>query len=175
MRKLGLALIVVVLGLVCVITIFRRSVDGLRAELTIENADTGIPGITKVYGARLINRSLKPVRVQYCDFVDDSMTHGEMVAYAVERWDGIAQQWRTTVRANERDFCRPFPIGIVRAKLTSRLLWPGQSISTEQETTAAQDGFEIGNKARFVIFAALASDRSAQFATPEFVIDQHRK
>jgi hypothetical protein len=175
MRKPGLAYVAVVLALVSVIAVFGGPNDGLQAELSTEKADIGIPGITKMYEARLINRSLWPIRVQYCDFVDDSMTHGEEVAYTVERWDDVTRQWKTTVRANGRDFCRPFPLGIVRAKLTTRLLWPGQTLSTGQEATAARDGFDIGDKARFVIFAGPAGDRAAQIATAEFFIDQHRE
>jgi hypothetical protein len=173
MRKLGLALVVVVLVLACVLAVVGGPSDGLRAELNTENADIGIPGITKMYEARLTNRSRWPIRIQYCDFVDDAMAHGEEVAYTIERWDDVAQHWTTIVRANGKDFCRPYPLGIIRAKLTSRLLWPGQSISTGQEATAARDEFVIGDKARFVIFAAPARDRSAQLATAGFVIDQH--
>ena len=74
----------------CVITVLGGPANGLRAELNIENADSGIPGVTKMYETRLINRSRWPIRFHYCDFVDDAMAHGEELAYTVERWDGVA-------------------------------------------------------------------------------------
>jgi hypothetical protein len=166
--------IVVVVVFASVITVLGGPADGLRAELKIEVADIGVPGITKMYEARLINHSSWPIRVHYCDFVDDAMTHGEEVAYTVERWDALAHEWRTVVRANGQDFCRPYPLGIVRSKLTSRLLWPGQSLATGEEATAARDGFSIGDTARFVIFTAPGQNQTRQIATGEFVIDEHR-
>ena len=174
-RTLGLALFLLVFVSICVITVLGGPAVGLRAELNIENADIGIPGITKMYEARLINRSRWPIRVHYCDFVDDAMAHGEVVAYTIERWDGVAHEWRTIVHANGLDFCRPYPLGMTQTKLTSRLLWPGQSLSTGEEATGARDGFDIGDKARFVIFIAPGHERSEQIATPEFLIDEHRQ
>jgi hypothetical protein len=149
--------------------------EGLQAEVTVDNADIGIPGISKMYEARLINRGLWPIRVHYCAFVDDSMSPGTMVAYAVERWENTLGSWKTIVRASGADFCRPYPLGIVKASLKSRLLWPGQSLSTEEEATAARDGFNIGDRARFVVFAGEPEDSSSAIATPDFIIDEHRQ
>ena len=173
-RKIGIAFVLLVVALLTAVTIFGGPAVGLRAELKIENADIGIPGITKMYEAQLVNRSPWPIRVHYCDFLDDSMTHGEEVAYSVERWDGLAHEWRTVVAANGPDFCKPYPLGMVKTKLTTRLLWPGQSLSTGDEATAARDGFNTGDRARFVIFAAPGHNQFAQIATTEFVIDEHR-
>ena len=72
--------------------------------------------------------------------------HGGALGWHSERMG------KTIVRANGEEFCRPYPLGIVQAKLTSRLLWPGQSLSTGEEATAARDGFSIGDKPRFVIY-----------------------
>jgi hypothetical protein len=146
---------------------------GLRAEVTVDNADIGIPGISKMYEARIINRGIWPVRVHYCAFVDDDNSPGTMVAYAVERWDNVSHSWTTIVSMSGADFCKPYPLGIVSANLTSRLLWPGQSLSTGEEATAARDGFNIGDRARFVVFAGKEEDLSSAIATPEFIIDEH--
>lgn len=174
-RKLGFAAVLLALVvLTSIVTLFGGPADGLRAELKIENADIGIPGITKMYMARLVNRSPWPIRVHYCDFVDDSMTHGEEVAYGIERWNGQAREWRTVVAANDANFCRPYPLGMVKTNLTSRLLWPGQSISTRDEATAARDVFNLGDRARFVVFAAPVQNHPEEITTAEFVIDEHR-
>jgi hypothetical protein len=59
------------------------SSEGLRAQLIVSKADIGIPGISKMYEAKLVNRGLWPVRISRCDFVDDSFSPGKMDAYAV--------------------------------------------------------------------------------------------
>jgi len=148
--------------------------QGLRAEVSVESADIGIPGISKMYEARLFNRSSWPVRVHYCAFVDDTNSPGTMVGYAVQRWDPAKHSWQTIVRANGPDFCTPYPLGIVRAHFESKLLWPGQSLSTGEEATAARDGFKIGDRARFLVSDDLVGDPMNAIATPEFVIDEHR-
>jgi hypothetical protein len=174
MRKKLAVLLFIVTATVVGTFIFiglRHSTAGLKAELSMSNADIGIPGISKMYEARIVNRGLWPVRVQRCDFVDDAMTPGKMVAYAVERWDESAKRW-TTVVDGSKGFCKPYPLGIVRAKLTTGLLWPGQSLATGEEATAARDGFNLGDRGRFVVFAGAAGDSSAALSTGEFVIDQ---
>src|ERR1035438_6026666 len=152
-----------------------ESRTGLRAELIVNNADIGIPGISKMYEARLVILASWPIRVSYCDFVDDTLTRGKMVGYAVERWDNVARSWTTVVDAHGVDFCKPYPLGIVKANLTSGLLWPGQSISTGEEATAARDGLNIGDRARFVVFPGMAQESVSVIATSDFVIDQHRQ
>jgi hypothetical protein len=149
-------------------------IGGLRAEVTVDNADIGIPGISKMYEARLLNQGPWPIRVHYCAFVDDTNSPGTMVAYAVERWDQDSRSWKTIVKASGADFCKPYPLGIVRANLKSRLLWPGQSLSTGEEATAARDGFNIGDRARFVIFPG-PEGSSSGVATSNFIIDEHRQ
>jgi len=145
----------------------------LRAELYVESEDLGIPGISKVYGARLVNRGFWPVRVRYCDFVDDAMQRGKMIAYTVERQDSANHNWITVVRANGRDYCKPYPLGIVQAAMKTRLLWPGQSLSTNEEATAARSVFQTGDKARFVVFPENQEDGSSAIPTSDFTIDEH--
>jgi hypothetical protein len=164
---LALAVILVAIGHVSL------SDKGLRAEVVMTKADIGIPGISRMYETRLVNRGLWPARVSYCAFVDDSMSPGKKIGYRVERWDKLGQKWTTIVNAHGRDFCKPYPLGIVRANLMSALLWPGQSLSTGDEATAARDGFNVGDKARFVVFTGDAEDSKSFVASPEFVIDEH--
>jgi hypothetical protein len=145
----------------------------LRAVLRVETADLGIPGITKTYDASVTNPGLAPVRVTRCNFVDDSMSRGTMVAYAIQRWDKSAQRWQQVLGASRKSFCHPFPLGIVKADLTSGWLWPGQSLSIGEEAAAARDGFQIGDKARFVIFTGEPGDYASSVATDSFTIDEH--
>jgi len=51
----------------------RRMPQEFEAKLVVEQADDGIPGISKAYHAELINRGASPVRVTRCDFVDDGL------------------------------------------------------------------------------------------------------
>ena len=145
----------------------------LGAELVVTNADIGIPGVSKMYEARLANRGWWPSRISYCDFVDDASAHGQMVAYAVQRWDNQTQRWATVVEATASDFCKPYPLGITSAKLTSGLLWPGRSLGTGEEATAARDAFNVGDRGRFVVFAGNPGDYSTSFATTAFNLDEH--
>ena len=175
MRKplVAVALIVAALaGIAVAVLGLSASKAGLKAELSVSNADIGIPGISKLYEARLVNRGLWPVRVSRCDFVDDTLTPGKMVAYSVEKWDDSTKRW-TTVVIGATGFCKPYPLGIVTAKLASGLLWPGQSLSAGEEATAARDGFNIGDRGRFVLFAGRAGDYSTALPTAEFVVDEH--
>ncbi len=151
------------------------SVKHLRAEVVTRSEDIGIPGITKMYQATLTNRGFLPARVTRCDFTDDSMSSGTMMAYAVQRWNENRRQWDTIVQFEQSQFCKPYPLGIVKARLVNGWLWPGQRLSTGEEATAARDGFVIGDRARFVIFVGAAGDYHSSVATADFKIDEHRK
>jgi hypothetical protein len=131
------AFVVLVSGLVALVLLHRYPRD-LRTELHIEKADLGIPGITKVYDASITNYGRMPVRVTRCDFIDDTMTHGVDVAYAIQRWDERAKQWKQVHGASRKSFCHPYPLGIIRANLRTAWLWPGHSLSIGEEATAAR-------------------------------------
>jgi len=111
-RKLGFVFcLLILLVLVFGVTLSSSHSDGLRAELRIQSADIGIPGITKAYEARLVNRSLWPIRVRYCDFITDAMTHGGAVPHTVERWDGTANGWgRLLSERTERNSVGHIPL-----------------------------------------------------------------
>ena len=151
------------------------SAKHLVAEVAVRSEDIGIPGITKTYEAKLTNRGFLPSRVIRCDFIDDSMSHGTMVAYAVQRWNESGKQWDTIVEFGRSQFCKPYPLGIVKATLINGWLWPGQSLSTGEEATAARDGFSLGDRARFIIFVGTAGDYGSSLASADFAIDEHRK
>jgi hypothetical protein len=146
-----------------------------KAEVVIRSEDMGIPGITKMYDATLTNAGLLPARVTWCNFVDDASSTGTIMAYAVQRWNESLKQWRTVVELGKDRFCQPYPMGIMKAKIVNGWLWPGQSISTDEEATAARDGFSIGDQARFVIFVRTAGDYGSSVATSGFRIDEHRQ
>jgi len=170
--KLGLLIISALCLAVGLIAVFGGTRVGLKAEVKVRKVDYGIPGITKAYEANLVNHSLWPIWIQYCDFWSDTATHEKQAIYEVERWDANAQQWSTIVRVNDRDTCRPYPTSRGAATLANELLWPSQSISTGEEATAARDSFAIGDKARFVIFTKDTKEQSAKIATTVFVIDE---
>ena len=147
---------------------------GLHADLIVERADYGIEGITKIYGVKLTNYSFHPVTVNACDFVDDTFQRGTAIAYAVEKWNVQSAKWGPVVVFDQSSFCHPYPLGIVEAHLFSKRLWPGQSVSGGGEATAAREGFELGDSARFVAFAGAAGNMQNAFPTMAFRIDEHR-
>jgi len=164
------------LGVVAIVTLVitaDRTHKGLAAELVISNADIGIPGVSKMYAARLFNRGWWSIRVSRCDFVDDTLSPGKSVAYAVQRWDRAVGQWKTVVESSLSDFCKPYPLGIVKARSTSGLLWPGQSLSSGDEATAARVPCDVGDRGRFVVFVGAPGNYAMAVSTRDFVIDEH--
>lgn len=145
---------------------------GLHADVDVSKGDIGIEGITKLYEARLTNYGPLPARVTACDFISDASAHGTMVAYAVERWDNKLKGWKTLFEDEKSTFCRPYPLGIAQAHLFTKLLWPGQSILTSWEATAARGDFQLGDSARFSIFSAEAGDWRTTYPTAAFRIDE---
>ena len=165
--------LVFVLGLAAVVP--RLSRPRLAAQVVIRAEDFGIPGITKTYEATVTNKGFLPARVTRCDFVGDSMSPDTIVAYAVQRWNDDRSRWETVFQYGKSQFCKPYPLGIVRARLVNGWLWPGQSLSTGEEVTAARDGFAIGDQARFVIFLRTAGNYDSSVTTASFKIDEGRQ
>jgi hypothetical protein len=147
---------------------------GLHADVIVEHADIGFEGISKMYGVKLTNYGFLPVSVSACDFIDDDGEHGTSIAYAVEKWSEQSAKWKPIVVWDQSSFCRPYPLGIAQARLFSKRLWPGQSIASGEEATAARDGFELGDNARFVVFTRVAGDMEHAVSTSAFPIDEHR-
>jgi hypothetical protein len=145
---------------------------GLHADLVVSKEDTGMEGITKVYEARLTNYGLLPAKVTACDFTTDTSARGTKVAYAVEQWNSRQNKWKT-VDYREPPFCQTYPMGNIReAHLFSALLWPGQSLATGKEATAAREAFQIGDYARFSVFTGKKGDWESSFPTTAFCIDE---
>jgi len=142
---------------------------GLHADLVVRKADYGIDGITKAYEAKLTNYGLTSVSITVCDFIDDTMSHGAFVGSTVEKWDHSGGTWRSIFRTEKSAFCQPYPLGLVETHVVTKHLWPGQSISTGEEATAARDVFAIGDRARFVVFAT----EGLAIPTTAFSIDEH--
>lgn len=142
----------------------------LHAKTMVTEYETGIPGISKWYEARITNRGPWPVVVTRCNAVDDAGGKEIMVAYAIQRWNQEALRWDPVVVFDSSSFCKPYPLGIVEAHLKDTWLWPGQSLYTGQEITAAR--LHKGDLARFVVFTGAAGDYSHSVATTGFLIDQ---
>jgi hypothetical protein len=161
---LCVSLILVVIALIS----FQRR---LSVEVITEHADIGIPGTSKVYLARIKNIGIVPVFVTRCEAVDDAFGNEVFPAYKVEKWDDKARSW-VTVADMGKSFCKPYPLGIISAKRTRKLLWPGQTLETNWEATAARDAFRLGNHARFVVFLNGPDDKSRVLETQPFRIDE---
>jgi hypothetical protein len=176
-------LTLVIIALAISLTIFLALIIGskashdfsvLHAECTVETADIGIPGITKLYDARLTNTGRAPVRIEVCAFVDDAGGRGDAPAFSVQKFDARSASWNTIVDASDARACHPYPLGWVTAQLKTRWLWPGQSVLMGEEATAAR-GFHRGESARFLLFASFkhSSEHAPQgIPTSAFVIDE---
>jgi hypothetical protein len=81
-------------------------------------------------------------------------------------------KWETVVVWDKSKFCRPYPLGIVQASLRRKLLWPEQSLWTGEEATAAREGFQVGDSARFSVFSGDAGDWRTALPTSAFRIDE---
>lgn len=173
LRVTGLVMcLLALLGAVWFVAGYRYGVNGLRPRLIERQANIGIPGVSKMYEAVIANEGLLPARITRCDYVDDTLSPGQMVAYAVQRWDSQKQRWETLVGLDRETFCKPYPLGIVKAELVEAWLWPGQSLSAGDEATAARGGFDLGDHARFVIFLREAGDYARSVTTQAFTIDE---
>lgn len=144
----------------------------LVAVVLIRNNDFGIPGVTKTYEARITNRSFFPVRVTRCDSITDAGSRQTSLAYAVQRWSADQRRWVLVAQDDKRGFCKPYPLGIIEGDVVRKWLWPGESLSTEEEATAARD-FTIGDRGRFIIFLGEAGNYSSSVTTRAFTIDEH--
>src|SRR6266540_1145946 len=51
--------------------------------------------ITKMYEAELTNYGILPVAVTRCEFLNDTLSRGTMVAYGAERWNRTSGQWES--------------------------------------------------------------------------------
>jgi hypothetical protein len=165
---------VFLLGLIVVF--FRASTDysGVAAHFTFAKGDTGIPGLFTWYEAHLVNHGVFPVRIQVCDFVDDTSSRGSMPAYSVQRFDKQAGSWQTIADASDVRSCRPYPLGWIETRVRTIWLLPHHELSTGEEITAAR-GFHKGDSARFVVYSAYhdpSRNVSSAFATTPFTIDE---
>jgi len=95
-----------------------------------------------------------------------------MLAYSVQRWEADEKRWITIAEPGRSEFCKPYPLGIIKGTVSKAWLWPGHTIFTNEEATAARDALSIGDRARFVIFLGEPGDYSTSLATGEFKVDQ---
>src|SRR5215472_17274857 len=75
--------------------------SNLHAEYSVDRADIGIPGVTKMYDARLVNFGSRPVRIEVCAYMDDASAKGQAVAFSVQRFDVRSSSWVTIVDASD--------------------------------------------------------------------------
>jgi hypothetical protein len=134
---------------------------GLHADVVIRKADFGIPGITKTYEAKLTNFGFTPARVRACEFISDTLSLETQPFYLAEKWNTSTSKWENIFKSDELPAC---------SHVIAKRLWLLQSISSGEWAIAAKDTFQIGDRARFVVFA----DKGLAFPTAAFSIDEHR-
>lgn len=152
---------------------------GLHADIVARRGDIGVKGVSTLYSARLTNYGFLPRKVLACDFATGTSYKGTVAAYDVDLWDNRLESWSPIWEDQKDYFCiqkihdaEPYPLGNTQAHLSTRRLWPGQSISTDEEATAARSGLERGDAMRFEVFAGEAGDLSTTYSTAPFRIDE---
>lgn len=138
---------------------------GLHADVSVVKADIGIPGISKVYDAHVTNFGIFPRRIERCEFLTDASGHGVSIGYHLQQLDKSAGRWQTVLDA-ATGYCQPYPLGIMQARLTSKLLWPGQTLSTGAEATGARGNLK-GETMRFIVVV-----NGRDLPTTSFTIDE---
>lgn len=135
---------------------------GMHADVTAFKGDMG-QGVTTFFDAHLTNFGFYPQEIERCEFVSDAGAHEVSVAYRLEQLDTGTRTWKTLFNSAQ-SFCRPYPLGIAHSKLVKKAIWPGQTLSTGAEATAARAMLK-GATMRFVIEA-----NGREFPTSPFVI-----
>jgi len=132
--------------------------------------ENSVPAAQKMTDVSLsIFRSkFKKTRIQMIDY-NDAGGHGTLVGSKVQKFDPSTRNWEDVFKIDKSEFCRPYPLGMIETQIITKRLWPGQSISSGEEATAARDVFSIGDKARIVAFAR----DGLTFHTAAFSIDEH--
>ena len=145
----------------------------LTAKIDVHQGSIGIPGITKLYEATVTNTGLLPAVVERCSYTSDTNTAGTMVAYNIERWNASTGSWSLAFEFAKPSFCTPAPLSMGNTHWGHVLLWPGQSLSTQEEATAAR-GFKKGDTLRFVIVTEVSGEtkHSYTYPTPPIVVDE---
>jgi hypothetical protein len=146
----------------------------LHADIVIHNASIGIPGITKTYEAILRNYGFFPALVEGCSYLSDTGFAGSMVAYNIEHWNPTTQAWKRVVEFAKPEFCTPMPLSTGNTRWGRSWLWPGQTVSTEEEATGGRGLFKKGDTLRLMVVIDVtgAAMRRASHPTQPFTLDE---
>jgi hypothetical protein len=179
-KRIGIAFLVVVAASVAYIQVCHRLHHGhfvplgLHADVVVHhNASIGIPGITKLYEGTLTNYGPLPTRVERCTYMSDTGSPGAMVAFNIEQWHVVKNEWVRVMEFAKPELCRPMVTSMGSTKWVRSWLWPGQTLSIEEEATAAR-GFRKGDTLRFAIVTDVTgkSDPKPSYWTPSITLDE---
>ena len=144
---------------------------GIHSHVMKQSADIGIPGIQSMYAFDVFNYRFITITVRGCKEGTDVSPYYEIIyRYQVEKWDSNVRAWTKIISLNSTD--------CPADQIVSRVLWPGQSVRiVEWEATAAREGFQSGDSARFVAYALFDSTdtgpRQMAFISRTFPIQEH--
>jgi hypothetical protein len=146
-----------------------------HADILVHDASIGIPGITKMYEGALTNYGLLPALIETCRFMSDTADPGAMAAYNIERWDASKHAWTGVMEFAKPGLCTPV-LGMGSTHWSRSWLWPGQSVSTQEEATGARHAFNKGDTLRFVIVSNVTGTGkgNASYPTPPFTLDEQK-
>jgi hypothetical protein len=147
---------------------------GLHADIEVHSGSTGIPGVTKTYEAILTNYGVLPASIEKCSYTSDISGIFTKLAYNIERWNSSRGAWETVETLASPDFCTPAPLRMANTRWDHLWLNPGQSLSTEEESTGARGSFRKGDKLRFVIVTEVSVPalNNASYPTQPFTLDE---
>lgn len=96
-----------------------------------------------------------------------------MVAFNLEQWHVANNEWVRVMEFAKPELCSPMVTSMGSTKWVRSLLWPGQTLSTEEEATAAR-GFRKGDTLRFAIATDVTgkSDPRPSYRTPPITLDE---
>jgi hypothetical protein len=180
-KRIVVAILLVVAASVAYIEVRHRLTHGhfvplaLHADIVMHNASIGIPGITKMYEGTLTNYGFIPALVERCTYISDTATPGVMVAFNIEQWQPAKRQWILIMEFAKPELCSPMATSMGNTRWVRSFLWPGQTLSTEEEATGAR-GFRKGDTLRFAVVTDVTgkSKRRSSYTTPSFTLDEQR-
>ncbi len=169
MKRTLLLVIGLTFAILSVSVLYRYSRLALRTNTLITHVATESVAPQVIgYRATVTNSGYLPVIVGRCETVSDAMERSVTIGDALQRWEGQSIGWRQVVNRNE---CRTVPLGVIEAKFTRKMLWPGQQLHSSgffANVGVAGSPFQHGDRIRFLLFPR---NDAEGIPSPGFTID----
>lgn len=111
------------------------------------------------------------MRISVCDSINDALERERNIAYAIEQWSASERRWHLLREIPPSQFCKPYPLGILKGETRIVWLWPGQRLTTGFIAAQAISGVHLGDRLRFAL-APFQARRDVKVNTKPFKVDQ---